>query len=136
MVSKNAEAGRGRHPVPAPNSVWADSPQYRLARPAKQANFVANCFGRTPLKIGTRALQSWAARSKIVRFDRLFRPRIEVEHRQCSSPTKDWFFTLEYVGERGPHFLGKFEDVAVAFNVARAFRNRGVRIVCVDWVRP
>jgi hypothetical protein len=76
-----------------------------------------------------------AGSSKIVRLNRLFRPRIEVEHRQAI-PAEDWFFYFRYIGEKGRHLVGKFEDVAVAFNVARAFRAMGVRVVCVDWVRP
>jgi hypothetical protein len=73
--------------------------------------------------------------SKIVQLNRLFWPRIEIEHRQAL-PAEDWFFYFRYIGEKGRHLVGKFEDVAVAFNVARAFRAMGIRVVCVDWVRP
>jgi hypothetical protein len=73
--------------------------------------------------------------SKVVRLPRFFHPRLEVEHRQAV-PAEDWFFTLQHVSEKGRHFASKFHDVAAAFGVARAFRNRGVRVVCVDRVRP
>lgn len=130
MVPQNAEAGRGRHPVPAPNFALPDEPEYKLAPPTEQANLLAKCFGRTPLKIGTRALQSQAPRSKIVELGRVFRPRLEIEHRQSTS-SEDWIFAFEHVGEQGRQFLGTYFDVAVAFAAALAWRNRGVRIVCV-----
>ena len=76
-----------------------------------------------------------SAGSKIVRFGRAFRPRLAVGHRQCSS-TGDWAFTLHHLDEKGRYFVGEFDDVEVAFHVARAFRNQGVRVVSVDRVRP
>ena len=79
----------------------------------------------------TRTIDS----SNIVRLNRWFRPRIEVEHRQAV-PTGDWIFTLHYVDKKGRLFVGNFEDAEAAFNVARVFRDQGVRIVCVDGVQP
>jgi|SRR5580700_3125640 hypothetical protein len=76
-----------------------------------------------------------AGSSKIVRLNRLFRPRIEIEHRQVN-PTEDWFFYFRYIGGKGRHLLGKYRDVAIAFYVPRAFQAMGVRVVCVDRVRP
>jgi hypothetical protein len=76
-----------------------------------------------------------AGSNEIVRLNRFFWPRIEVEHQQAV-PTEDWFFTLHHVGEQGRHFVGMYRDVAVAFDVARAFQAMGVRVVCVDRVRP
>jgi hypothetical protein len=76
-----------------------------------------------------------SALCNIIRLGRVFRSRLEVSHRQAV-PTEDWFFTLQHVGEDGRHFVGKFRDVAVAFAVARAFRNRGIRVVSVDRMRP
>jgi hypothetical protein len=136
MVSRNAEAGRGRHPVPASNNfVSADKAQYKLAQPTKQANFVADWRARTQLKTGAGALQPGAAQSKIVKFGRVFQPRLEIEHRQ-SIPTKDWLFRVEHFGENGRHFVGKFEDVAAAFDAALSWRNQGCRIVSVDRGQP
>jgi hypothetical protein len=135
MVSKNAEAGRGRHPAPAPNFALPDKPEYKLAPPAKQANLLAKCFGRTPLKISTRALHPRAARSKIVRLGRVFRARLEILHKQCGS-SDDWEFAFELVSEQGRRFLGTYGDVALAFAVALAWRNQGVRIVCVGRGQP
>ena len=90
-------------------------------------------FRASPKNCASSTLTSGS--SKIVRLNRLFRPRIEIEHRQAN-PTKDWFFYFRYIGEKGRHLLGKFRDVAIAFNVARAFQAMGLRVVCVDWVRP
>jgi hypothetical protein len=73
--------------------------------------------------------------SKIVRLNRLFWPRIEVEHQQAVL-TEDWFFTLHHVGEKGRHFVGMYRDVDAAFDPALAWRNRGVRVVCVDRRQP
>ena len=72
---------------------------------------------------------------KIVRLSRVFRPRLEVEHRQSIS-SEEWVFALEHVGEHGRRFLGTYRDVAVAFAVALAWRNQGVRIVCVERGQP
>jgi len=65
----------------------------------------------------------------------LFWPRIEVEHQQVV-PTEDWFFTLHHVGEKGRRLVGKFEDVAAAFDAALSWRNQGCRIVSVDRGQP
>jgi hypothetical protein len=73
--------------------------------------------------------------SRIVRLNRLFWPRIEVEHQQVV-PTEDWFFTLHHVGEKGRLLVGKFEDVAAAFDAALSWRNQGCRIVSVDRGQP
>jgi hypothetical protein len=73
--------------------------------------------------------------NEIVRLNRFFSPRIEVEHQQAV-PTEDWFFTLHHVGEQGRHFVGMYRDVAIAFDVARAFQAIGVRVVCVDRAQP
>ena len=136
MDSKNAEAGRGRHPVPASNNfVSTDNPQYKPARPTKQANLLANCFGRPPLKIGRHAIQSRAARSKIVKLVRVFRSRLEIEHRQSTS-SEDWIFAFEHVGDQRRRFLGSYGDVAAAFNATLAWLNQSVRIVCIERVRP
>jgi hypothetical protein len=51
-----------------------------------------------------------AGSSKIVRLDRLFRPRIEIEHRQAN-PTEDWFFYFRYIGGKGRHLIGRCRDV-------------------------
>ena len=71
---------------------------------------------------------------KIVKLNRVFRPRLEVEHRQFTS--EDWVFALEHVGEHGRRFLGTHGDVALAFAVALAWRNHGCRVVCVERGQP
>jgi hypothetical protein len=73
--------------------------------------------------------------SRIVRLNRVFRPRLEVEHRQLTS-SEDWIFALDYVGEHGRRFLGTHRDVALAFAVALAWRNQGYRVVCVERGQP
>src|SRR4029077_17225087 len=45
--------------------------------------------------------------NKIVRLNRFFWPRIEIEHRQAF-PAEDWFFYFRYIGEKGRHLVGKF----------------------------
>ena len=72
---------------------------------------------------------------KIVRLGRVFRPRLEVEHRQSIS-SDEWEFAFEHVGDQGRRFLGSYVDVAAAFDAALAWRNEGCRIVCIDRVRP
>ena len=67
---------------------------------------------------------------KIVRLGRVFRPRLEVEHRQSTS-REDWAFSLEYIGGQGRRYLGMYMDVALAFAAAHAWRSRGVRVVVV-----
>jgi hypothetical protein len=71
---------------------------------------------------------------KIVKLNRVFRPRLEVEHRQSTS--EDGVFALEHVGEHGRRFLGTHRDVALAFAVALAWRNQGYRVVCVERRQP
>jgi hypothetical protein len=73
--------------------------------------------------------------SNIVRLGRIFRERLEVDHHPIGSSNR-WTFTLAHVGENGRRVVGNHRDVAKAFNVARAFRAMGVRVVCLDWVRP
>jgi hypothetical protein len=69
--------------------------------------------------------------SRIVRLNRVFRPRLEVEHRQSIS-SDEWEFAFEHVGEHGRRFVGMYRDVAAAFAVALVWRNQGVRIACVE----
>jgi hypothetical protein len=73
--------------------------------------------------------------SGIVRLNRVFRPRLEIEHRQSVS-SDEWEFSFEHVDQRGRHFEGKYRDVAVAFAVALAWRNQGVRTACVERRQP
>ena len=73
--------------------------------------------------------------SKVVRLPRVFRPRLEVEHRQSASSC-DWEFSMHHVSDRGRRFLGIHVDVALAFAAALAWRNLGVRIVFVDGGQP
>ena len=135
MARENNEAGRGRHLAPAPEVVSADVSEYSPAFLSKQANLLADWSQLTWSKAGTRALQPRAARSKIVKLARVFRPRLEIKHRQSTS-SEGWIFAFEYVGEKGRQFVGKFEDVAIAFNVARAFRDLGVRIAFIERRQP
>jgi hypothetical protein len=72
---------------------------------------------------------------KIVRLGRVFRPRLEVEHRQSIS-ADEWVFAFEHIGEQGRRFVGMYRDVAAAFTVAMAWRNQGVRIACVERRQP
>jgi hypothetical protein len=65
----------------------------------------------------------------VIPFNRIFRDRLEVEHRKLS---QSWIFELVHVSERGWLCVGTFSDVAEAFAVARAWRNCGVRIACVE----
>ena len=68
---------------------------------------------------------------KIVRLGRVFRPRLEVEHRRSAAPD-EWVFSFELVSQQGRRFLGLYGDVAAAFAVALVWRNQGVRIACVE----
>jgi hypothetical protein len=73
--------------------------------------------------------------SGIVRLNRVFRPRLEVEHLQSTSSDK-WVFAFEHIGEHGRRFVGTYRDVALAFGVAMAWRNQGVRTACVERRQP
>ena len=73
--------------------------------------------------------------SNIVRLRRIFRPRLEVCHHQVGS-SASWAFRLEYIGELGRQLVGIYEEVGVAFFVALAFREDGVRVACIERGRP
>ena len=73
--------------------------------------------------------------SNIVGLGRIYRERLEVDHRPIGSSSR-WTFTLAHVGEHGRRVVGNHRDVAVALAATRVWRDRGVRIVAVDRGRP
>ena len=73
--------------------------------------------------------------SEVVRLPRTFRDRMEFWHAPRSGGD-DWRFSFEYVHAEGRCFIGSWADVAVAFSVAIAFRNAGVRIVAIEGGEP
>jgi hypothetical protein len=76
-----------------------------------------------------------ATPSNIIKLGRVYQPRLEVAH--CYSfPMQVSVFRLEHVGERSRRFVGEFHEVRAAFEVARAYRNQGIRVGCVDRVLP
>jgi hypothetical protein len=69
--------------------------------------------------------------SNIVKLGRIFRERLEFDHRPVGS-SEHWVFTFQHVSEHGRRVVGNYGDVASAFAVACEYRNRGVRVVAVE----
>jgi hypothetical protein len=81
------------------------------------------------------SIRATAPSNNVVRLGRIFRERLEVDHHPIDS-SDDWEFTFHHVGGHGRRFISKLGDVAEAFYLTCAFRNQGVRVVCVDRGRP
>jgi hypothetical protein len=73
--------------------------------------------------------------SNIIKLGRIFRERLEFDHRPVGS-SEHWVFTFQHVGEHGRRVVGNYGDVGRAFAAARAWRNRGVRVVAVEGRQP
>jgi hypothetical protein len=72
--------------------------------------------------------------SNVVKLDRIFREKLELDDHPVGSP-QHGIFKIEHVCERGRRVVGNHSDVP-AFAAARAWRDRGVRVVAVERGRP
>jgi hypothetical protein len=72
--------------------------------------------------------------TNILMFRRRLRDRVELLH----APDRDgvWIYRLDHISGSGRSHIGDYDDVAVAYITAMAFRRRDVPTVAIEAAAP